>query len=87
MNIYVGNLPWTVSEEELRRAFAAHGEVTSVKVIMDEYTGKPRGFAFVEMDSDGGKKAIKALDGSDFGGRNIKVNEAKPRTERQPKRW
>jgi RNA recognition motif-containing protein len=87
MNIYVGNLPWSASEEDVRNAFAQHGEVKSVKLIMDEYTGKPRGFGFVEMDSEGGKKAIKALDGADLGGRNIKVNEAKPRTERQPRSW
>jgi RNA recognition motif-containing protein len=87
MNIYVGNLPWSASEEEVRNAFAQHGEVKSVKLITDEYTGKPRGFGFVEMDPEGGKKAIKALDGADFGGRNIKVNEAKPRTERQPRSW
>jgi RNA recognition motif-containing protein len=87
MNIYVGNLPWSVSEEDVREAFSQYGSVTSVKLINDQYTGKPRGFGFVEMDSEGGAKAIDALDGTDFGGRNIKVNEAKPRPERQPRRW
>jgi RNA recognition motif-containing protein len=87
MNIYVGNLPWSATEDDVRAAFAKFGSVTSVKLINDQYTGKPRGFGFVEMDSEGGSKAIDALDGADFGGRNIKVNEAKPRTERQPKRW
>jgi RNA recognition motif-containing protein len=87
MNIYVGNLSWSSSEEDVRKAFAQYGQVSSVKLVMDQYTGKPRGFGFVEMDSEGGRKAIEALDGSDLGGRTIKVNEAKPRTEREPKRW
>ncbi len=81
-NIYVGNLPWSVTEEEIRNAFAAYGEVTSVKLIEDRETGRPRGFGFVEMEDQGALEAIEALDGTDFGGRNIKVNEAKPRVER-----
>ncbi len=84
-NIYVGNLPWSVTEEEVRNAFAAYGEVTSVKLIEDRETGRPRGFGFVEMEDQGALEAIEALDGTDFGGRNIKVNEAKPRVERP--RW
>ncbi|MFP4316448.1 MAG: RNA recognition motif domain-containing protein [Desulfovibrionales bacterium] len=86
MNLYVGNLPWSASEEEVRETFSQYGEVNSVKLITDQYTGKPRGFGFVEMDAQGGSKAIDELDGKDFGGRNLKVNEARPRTERQP-RW
>jgi RNA recognition motif-containing protein len=84
-NIYVGNLPWSASEDELRTAFSAYGEVTSVKIISDRETGRSRGFAFVEMN-DGGEEAIQAMNGTLFGGRNLKVNEAKPREER-PRRW
>ncbi len=79
--LYVGNLPFSVTEDELRDAFARHGEVQSVNVIMDPDTGRPRGFGFVEMgDSSAAEKAMRALDGSDLGGRNIKVNEAKDRS-------
>ncbi|WP_027179445.1 RNA recognition motif domain-containing protein [Maridesulfovibrio bastinii] len=85
-NLYVGNLPWSASEEDVRNAFEAFGEVTSVKLIEDRETGRPRGFGFVEMsDDNAAQEAISALDGNDFGGRNLKVNEAKPRTERP--RW
>lgn len=84
-NIYVGNLPWSSTEDEVRAAFEAYGEVTSVKLIEDRETGRPRGFGFVEMEDNGALEAIEALDGKDFGGRNIKVNEAKPRVERP--RW
>lgn len=84
-NIYVGNLPWSSTEDEVRDAFAQYGEVISVNLISDRDTGRPRGFGFVEMES-GGDEAISALDGSNFGGRNIKVNEARPRAERGP-RW
>ncbi len=84
-NIYVGNLPWSCTEDEVRAAFEAFGEVTSVKLVEDRETGRPRGFGFVEMEEAGALEAIENLDGKDFGGRNIKVNEAKPRTERP--RW
>ncbi len=84
-NIYVGNLPWSATEDEIRAAFEVYGEVSSVKLIEDRETGRPRGFGFVEMDDSGALEAIENLDGKDFGGRNIKVNEAKPRTERP--RW
>ncbi|WP_319542487.1 RNA-binding protein [uncultured Pseudodesulfovibrio sp.] len=84
-NLYVGNLSWTSTEDEVRAAFEAYGEVTSVKLIEDRETGRPRGFGFVEMDDNGAREAIAALDGKDFGGRNIKVNEAKAREERP--RW
>ena len=83
--LYVGNLPWSSTEDEIRAAFAAYGEVTSVNLIEDRETGRPRGFGFVEMDENGAREAIEALDGKDFGGRNIKVNEAKAREERP--RW
>ena len=84
-NIYVGNLPWSSTEEDIRAAFASYGEVISVKLIEDRETGRPRGFGFVEMEDQGALEAIDALDGKDFDGRNIKVNEAKPRVERP--RW
>ena len=78
--LYVGNLPFTVTEDELRELFARHGEVQSVNVIMDRDTGRPRGFGFVEMnDSSAADDAMRALDGSDLGGRSIKVNEAQDR--------
>jgi len=78
--LYVGNLPFTTSESELRSVFERHGPVASVNVIMDRETGRPRGFAFVEMeDASTAEQAIRALDGSDLGGRSIKVNEAQDR--------
>ena len=84
-NLYVGNLSWSTSEDEVRSAFQAYGEVTSVKLIEDRETGRPRGFGFVEMEDSGAIEAIQNLDGTMLDGRNIKVNEAKPRTERP--RW
>jgi RNA recognition motif-containing protein len=78
--IYVGNLPFSSTEDELREAFALHGTVTGVDVITERETGRPRGFAFVEMeDSAAAAAAIAAMDGSDFGGRNLRVNEAQER--------
>jgi RNA recognition motif-containing protein len=75
--LYVGNLPFTSTEEELKEVFGRHGTVDSVAVITDRETGRPRGFAFVEMSEESAASdAIRALDGSDLGGRNIKVNEA-----------
>ncbi|MFP4317181.1 MAG: RNA recognition motif domain-containing protein [Desulfovibrionales bacterium] len=82
-NIYVGNLPFSVTEEELRDLFAQYGEVETVKLISDRVTGRPRGFGFVEMEASGADAAIEALDGNDFRGRPLKVNVAKPR-ERRP---
>lgn len=83
MNIYVGNLPFETQEDDLRRAFEAHGEVSSAKVITDRETGRPRGFAFIEMPDDGqAQTAIAELNGSDFSGRALKVSEAKPREDR-----
>ncbi len=75
--IYVGNLSFSSTEEELRAAFERHGEVASVKVITDRDTGRSRGFAFVEMDdASAADDAIRALDGSELGGRSLRVNEA-----------
>jgi cold-inducible RNA-binding protein len=80
MNLYVGNLPFSTNNSDLESMFADHGTVTSAQVIMDRETGRSRGFGFVEMGSaDEGRAAIQALDGTDVGGRNLKVNEAKPR--------
>lgn len=77
MNIYVGNLPYETTEDELRQAFEAHGEVSSVQLIVDRYTGKSRGFAFIEMSDDSASQtAIDALNGADFGGRQLKVTKA-----------
>jgi RNA recognition motif-containing protein len=86
MNIYVGNLPYGISENELQNAFAKFGSVTSVKIIMDKATGRSKGFAFVEMANNSeGNQAIKSLNETDLNGRNIKVNEARPREESAPR--
>ena len=75
--LYVGNLPFSVTESELRSLFQSHGAVESVNVIMDRETGRPRGFAFVEMqEASDAANAIRALDGTDMGGRSLRVNEA-----------
>ena len=82
MNIYVGNLSYELTEEELRQAFEAFGEVSSVNVIVDKYSGRARGFGFVEMPSDEeAQAAIDGLNGKDVGGRALNVNQARPRTE------
>ena len=83
MKIYVGNLSWNADENDLRDAFAAHGEVTSLQVITDRETGRSRGFAFVEMAKDAeAQNAISAVNNKEIDGRQLKVNEAKPRNER-----
>ncbi len=82
-SIYVGNLPFSSSENEVRDLFAAHGEVLKCTLPIDRDTGRPRGFAFVEMDDGNAQKAIDALDGVDFGGRSLRVNEARPREDRR----
>lgn len=80
MNIYVGNLPFSSTSEDLERLFAQHGQVDSASVIMDRDTGRSRGFGFVEMaNNDEARKAIQELDGHDFDGRRLRVNEAQPR--------
>ena len=84
VNIYVGNLSYDTDDASLRAAFEAYGEVTSAQVIIDRHTGQSRGFGFVEMPSgEEAKAAMEALDGSDLQGRNIKVNEARPRGDRR----
>ncbi len=79
--IYVGNLPFSASEDQVRDLFSAHGEVTSVAIITDRETGRPRGFGFVEMES-GAEAAIETLNGTEMDGRNLNINEAKPREDR-----
>ena len=82
-NLYVGNLPHATTEAELRSVFEAHGAVEKVSMVTDRDTGRSRGFAFVEMtDAGEAEKAIAALNGTDLGGRTLKINEAKPKTER-----
>ena len=82
MNIYVGNLPFTTTSQALEGLFSEYGAVDSASVVNDRETGRSRGFGFVEMDNDAGAKAIEELDGKDFDGRNLKVNEARPRERR-----
>jgi len=83
MNIYVGNLSYSLSESELRDAFAGFGEVASVKVLMDRETGRSRGFGFVEMPNQSeGEAAIAQLNGKELGGRALRVNEARPKERR-----
>ena len=83
MNIYVGNISYGISEEELKELFGQYGEVVSVKIITDRETGRSRGFAFVEMSNDEeAKKAIEELNGKENNGRTLTVNEARPRAPR-----
>ncbi len=85
--IYVGNLPYSATEEQLRELFARHGEVVKVDIVMDRETGRARGFGFVEMES-GAADAIRSLNGHELGGRQLTVNEARARAERKPRsRW
>lgn len=85
-SIYVGNLPFSVSEDELRSLFEQHGEVQSVKLINDRETGRPRGFGFVEMEPSAATVAIQHLNGSQLGGRSLRINEAQERAPRPPRR-
>lgn len=83
MNIYVGNLSYGMTEDELREAFAAYGDVSSVKILTDRETGRSRGFGFVEMPNQSeGEAAVAQLNGKDVGGRALRVNEARPREPR-----
>ncbi len=84
-SIYVGNLPWSATEEQVRELFSEYGDVISVKLVSDRETGRARGFGFVEMEDPDATKAIEALDNYSFGGRTLRVNEAKPRAPRQPR--
>jgi RNA recognition motif-containing protein len=83
MNIYVGNLPYSVTDTDLRETFSRFGEVSQVNLIADKFTGESKGFGFVEMDNNSeADAAIKGLNGTDMNGRNIKVNQAKPKADR-----
>lgn len=82
MKLYVGNLPYSMGDDELREIFEEFGTVQSASVLMDRETGRSRGFGFVEMDDADGKSAMSALDGRDVDGRALRVNEARPREER-----
>lgn len=82
MNIYVGNLAYEVTEEDLQKAFEGFGQIETVKIIKDNQSGRSKGFGFVEMpDSADAHSAIEGLDGKELQGRKLKVNEARPRTE------
>ncbi len=86
MNIYVGSLSYDATEDEVRDVFSPYGEISSISIITDKYSGKSKGFGFVEMPKqEEAEEAIKCLDESEMKGRNIKVNEARPKEER-PKR-
>lgn len=83
MNIYVGNLPYSMNDDELRASFSEFGAVQSASVVKDKFTGRSRGFGFVEMpDAAAGNQAIEAMNGRNMGGRPLVVNEARPRDER-----
>lgn len=83
MNIYIGNLSFDTTEEQLRQAFEGYGEVSNVNIITDRDDGRPRGFAFVEMSSqDAANAAIDGLNGQELNGRTLNVNEARPRNDR-----
>jgi len=87
MDIYVGNLPWSASEQELADSFGEHGAVEKATIIVDRDSGRSKGFGFVTMNNnDEANAAIDALNGTDLGGRALKVNEARPREERAPRR-
>lgn len=82
MRIYVGNLPYNSTENELRELFSEHGDVVSASIVMDRETGRSRGFGFIEMDDSVGNTAIEKLNGAQFDGRSLVVNEARPREQR-----
>ncbi len=87
MDIYVGNLPWSASDQEIADAFSQHGTVEKATIIVDRESGRSKGFGFVTMnDNEQANAAIEALNGCDLGGRSLKVNEARPREERPPRR-
>ncbi len=86
-NIYVGNLSFDSTEEGMRSLFEQYGNVHSAKIITDRDTGRSRGFGFVEMDSEAADAAIAALNGYELDGRPLRVNEARPREPRPPRRW
>jgi len=87
MKVYVGNLPFSFRDEQLKALFAEHGEVSEAKIITDKFSGRSKGFGFVTFENDeNAKKAIKAINGKEIEGRELKVNEAKPMEDRPPRR-
>jgi cold-inducible RNA-binding protein len=87
MEIYVGNLPWSISDQDLADAFGAYGNVEKASIISDRDSGRSKGFGFVTMnDADEANKAIEGMNGTEMDGRNLKVNEAKPREDRPPRK-
>ena len=86
ITLYVGNLPFSADQQSVEELFAEHGEVVSVKLMSDRETGRPRGFGFVEMQDDGARAAMTALNGFQFQGRALRVNEAEQRAPRPPRR-
>ena len=87
MNIYIGNLSYDVTENDLGDIFADYGAVSSVNIISDKYSGRPKGFAFVEMANQAeAEEAIKNLNEKEINGRNVKVNQARPKENRSPRR-
>ncbi len=88
MNIYVGNLSYEITDDEVKDLFSPHGEIASVSIIKDKHSGQSKGFGFVEMPNQAeAEEAIKALNESELKGRNIKVNQAKPKEERPKRRY
>lgn len=81
--LYVGNLPWTVKEEEIKQAFEAHAPIISVRIITERETGRSRGFGFVEVEDADVEKVIKAMNGFELGGRALMINEARPKSTRR----
>jgi len=86
-SIYVGNIAFSSSEDDIRNLFSQYGEVLSVKFINDRETGRFRGFGFVEMDENAAREAVQGLNGKEVGGRALKVNEAQEREQRAPRRY
>ena len=84
-SIYVGNLPWSATEDEIRNLFSPYGAVNSVNLVTDRETGRARGFGFVEMPDEAAAAAIQGLAGASMGGRPLRINEAQPRAPRQPR--
>jgi RNA recognition motif-containing protein len=82
VTLYVGNLPWSLTEDELAEAFGSIGQVQAARIITDSETGRSRGFGFVDLDDDNAQRAIQAMDGFELKGRRLIVNEAHPRPER-----
>ncbi len=81
--LYVGNLPWSITEQELTQAFEAHGQILSVRIITEKETGRSRGFGFVEVEDADAERIVKSMNGASIGGRPLVVNEARPKEKRE----